>query len=187
MRLATAAVMAVARASVSLALAALDRATAEYHADAEADLFRVLDEPTRTRYGEFLANVFDLEHVVEARIACIEELPIAFVGPRLKTARLAADLLALGRTTEVHPVDVPAIDDVEHALAWFYVLQRNTLQHLRLYRALVPHLRTTLQIASRYLTAHAGDVYQRWHELGGYLDRVDRLAAVLDLAREAFR
>ena len=89
------------------------------------------------------------------------------------------------------PLPPPEFRDGHDALAWIYVLQRNTLHHPQLYRALAPRLRTTLQIASRYLTTHASDVYKRWHELGAYLDRVagppEVLTQIIEAAREAFR
>src|SRR5262249_1169333 len=124
-----------------------------------------------------------------------DTLPLRFVSPRLKTGRLGDDLLALGPPSVIDPVfsqplAPPVFRDGNDALAWLYVLQRNTLHHTQLYRALAPRLRTTLQIASRYLTTHAGDVYKRWHELGAQLDRVATapgpLAQIIDVAHEAF-
>lgn len=173
----------------------LDSETADRHAEAEADLFRILDDPTRANYHRFLARVFQLEYAVEAQLVRLPDLPVHFVVPRLKTGRLGDDLLALGRESFVdavfaHALELPRFRDAIDALAWIYVLQRNTLHHQRLYRALAPHLRDALPIASRYLTTHASDVYVRWHELGIYLDQVvagpQVVARMVEAARHAF-
>jgi heme oxygenase len=189
--------MVVERPPVSRTLAALDHETGEHHARAEADLFLVLDDSSRAGYQHFLSAVFHFEHPVENQLARVEALPLRFVATRLKTGRLGADLVALGQPRKAgacdpmfaRPMLPPRFRDGYDALAWMYVLQRNTLQHRALYRALAPRLRGTLQLASRYLTAHASDVYLRWHELGVYLDQVvtpDKLHGLVATAREAF-
>jgi heme oxygenase len=188
--------MAITRPPPSLILATLDRETAEHHANANADLFTVLDDPTVSGYQRFLSAVFQFEYAVEDQLARNEALPIQFVAARLKTGRLGDDLLALGLPYTANPlfnrpVHVPRFRDGYDALAWIYVLQHNTLRHMQLYRVLAPRLRTVLQSASRYLTTHASDVYQRWHELGDYLDRVvctpDKVQQLVEVARDAFR
>jgi heme oxygenase len=186
--------MAVARPPVSWVLGVLDRETASHHATAEADLFRVLDDVTIEGYHRFLERVFHFEYAVEVELAGAG-LPDRFLAPRLKTHRLADDLLALGRPRGIDPrvalsLDLPRLRDPVDALAWLYVLQRNTLHHLPLYRALAPRLRSPLKLASRYLTTHTADVYQRWHELGAVLDRAvtpEQHEHVIVVARAAFR
>jgi len=188
--------MAIAHPPGARVLAALEAATAGHHADAEADLFRVLDDATGPGYRQFLSSVFHFEYPIELQLTRIDALSLRFVSPRLKTSRLGDDLLALGPPSVIDPIfaqplEAPVFRDGNDALAWLYVLQRNTLHHSQLYRALAPRLRTTLQIASRYLTTHAGDVYKRWHELGAHLDRAATapvpLAQIIEVAREAFR
>src|SRR5687768_375026 len=188
--------MAVVRPPESRTLATLERETVEHHANVSADLFSVLDDATRSGYQRFLSAVFHFEFAVEGQLARCEALPVRFVAARLKTGRLGDDLLALGPPSRIDPIftrpmNPPRLRDRYDALAWIYVLQHSTLRHLSLYRALAPRLRATLQIASRYLTAHASDVYQRWHELGAYLDSVadtpDKLDQIIEAARGAFR
>jgi heme oxygenase len=188
--------MAIAHPPGARALAALETATASLHADAEADVFRVLDDATGPGYRQFLSSVFHFEYPVELQLTRVHSLPLRFVSTRLKTGRLGDDLLALGPPSVIdpllaQPLAPPTFRDGHDALAWLYVVQRNTLHHTELYRALAPRLRTTLQTASRYLTTHASDVYKCWHELGAYLDRVagapEPLAQIIEVARDAFR
>lgn len=174
----------------------LERATAEHHAAAEADLFRVLDEPTSTSYRRFLATAYQFQYAVESRLVLVPELALRFVTTRLLSGALGSDLLALGADATVTDVfsrrlDVPRrFEGPYDALGWIYVLQRNTLHHGALFRALAPRLRGALHIASRYLTAHANDVHQRWHQLGAVLDEVatapERADQIVDAAHEAF-
>ena len=175
-------------------LARLERDTAAHHAAAEADLFTVLDEPTFARYRCFLAAVYQFEYAVEARLVCVDALPIRFVTSLLKSGALCTDLLALGIDAAVHDVfarrfDAPRFADAHDALGWLYVVQRNTLQHASLFRALAPRLRSPLQSAAHYLTFHARNVHERWHELGAVLDRAaatpehaNRIAGAADAA-----
>jgi len=187
--------MAIAHLPRSWVLPTLERETSALHADAEADLFRILDDPTTAAYGRFLTRVFHFEAEAESQLLRVEGLPCELVAARLKTNRLAADLLALEpacyvRTILARPLELPPLRDPRDALGWLYVLERNTLRHLDLFRALAPRLRATLQIASRYLTTHSRDVYQRWHELGACLDRYaydeHELTRIVDAATDAF-
>jgi len=162
--------------TASWMLARLERDTAAHHAAAEADLFAVLDDPTFAGYRRFLAAVYQFEYAVEARLVCVEALPIRFVMSLLKSGALCADLHALGIDAAAHdvfarPLELPRFADGHEALGWLYVVQRNTLHHASLYRALAPRLRSPMQSAARYLTFLARNVHERWHELGGLLDR----------------
>ena len=173
-------------------LARLERDTAAHHAAAEADLFQILDEPTFARYRRFLAVVYQFEYAVEARIVCVEALPIRFVMSLLKSGVLYNDLLALGIDASAfgRKLEPPRFRDALDALGWLYVVQRNTLHHGALYRALAPHLRSPLQTAAHYLTFHTGDVHRRWRELGALLGRAastpERAAQLVAAADAAF-
>ncbi|HEY1558229.1 MAG TPA: biliverdin-producing heme oxygenase [Kofleriaceae bacterium] len=176
-------------------LARLEHDTRDCHAAAEADRFRVLDDPTPAGYRRYLAAMYQLEYSVEARLVYIPDLPIAFVADSMRTGALGEDLLALGTSGGTmaifaRSIELPPLRDAHEALGWMYVMQRNTLQHAQVYRALAPRLRGTLHLASRYLTAHASRVYERWHELGRHLDRAatapEHATAIVDSARAAF-
>jgi len=188
--------MAIAHAPRPRALDLLERATSPHHATAEADLFRILDDPTIVRYRRFLTSIYHFEAEVEHQLARCDGFPAAFLHGRLKTRELAADLLALDPVHYVGGVlarrfELARFGDLHDALAWLYVIERNTLHHRELFRALAPHLRGTLHNASRFLTQHATDVYQRWHELALFLERTviasGELPRVIDAAALAFR
>ena len=176
-------------------LARLDRETGDLHAAAEADRFSVLDEPTLAGYRRFLATIYRFEYAVEAKLVSVEELPVRWLAENLRTALLGKDLLALGDDTTMRnilarPLDRPRFRDGLHAFGWVYVLQRNTLHHGDVFRALAPRLRGALQLASRYLTAGSNNIYGRWYELGARLDAAastpEHAKTIVAAAREAF-
>ena len=167
--------VAVATESISWMLARLERETREHHAKAEADLYRVLDEPTLDGYRRWLATIYHFEYAVEAALVHVPDLPLRFVATRLRSGALGDDLLALGTSAATMPVlgrpaAPPRLASAPEALGWIYVIQRNTLHHAAVFRALAPRLRASLHGASRYLTAFATNVHQRWRELGAHLD-----------------
>ena len=179
----------------SSTLARLERETREHHESAESDIYRVLDDPTPAGYRRFIATTYHFEAAVEARLIHIADLQPRFLVTRLRSDLLSADLRALGIDHAVikifaSTIDLPRLSEVEDALGWIYVLQRNTLHQAALYRVLAPRLRASLQVASRYLTAYAGNVHERWHELGAHLDRVaitqDRVQRLVTAAHDAF-
>jgi heme oxygenase len=187
--------MPIAR-TASRVLDRLELETRAHHADAEADLFRILDDATPAMYHRLLATIDHFEFAVESELVRTQQLPFGFVAARMKSGRLAEDLLVLGDDPVVAalfaiPLEPVRFRDAYDALAWMYVLERNTLHHLILYRALVPRLRTTLRIAATYLTSHTTDVYARWYELGTYLDEVidlpEKAAAIVEVASTAFK
>jgi heme oxygenase len=187
--------MAAASVHTPPMLVRLERDTRAHHAPAEADLYRALDEPTAAGYRRFLATVYRFEYAVEAQLVGVEDLPLDFVAAQLRTGELCHDLLAIGSDVRVHETfarecEPPRLASAADAFGWMYVLQRNTLHHGALFRALAPHLRSVLQRASRYLTAYANDVHQRWHALGVHLDRAattpERAHRILAAAHDAF-
>jgi heme oxygenase len=186
--------MAVARPHTSDVLARLEHETSDLHAAAEADRFAVLDDATAAGYRRLLATIYHFEYAVEASLVNVSELPVRLLLANLRTGALGADLLALGtdlavRDTFARDVELPIIAGVG-AFGWFYALQRNTLHHAGLHRALAPRLRSVLHVASRYLTFHANDVYERWHQLGAHLDRCaptpGHVREIVAAARDAF-
>src|ERR1043165_3518712 len=87
--------MAIAHLPPPRALDLRERATSAHHAAAEADLFRILDDPTTARYRRFLTSIYHFEAEVEHQLARCDGFPAAFLACRLKTRRLAEDLLVL--------------------------------------------------------------------------------------------
>jgi heme oxygenase len=177
----------VVAARIPLAtLPRLEEATRADHAQADADRFRVLDDATGDGYRRFLATVYRFEYAFERALAAVDSLSCRFVAMRMKTGQLGDDLLALGfdpamRTILSRPVEPVRLPTAIDALGWLYVIDRNTLRHAELIRGLAPRIRCPLRSASRYLTAYGSHVYERWHELGAYLDHCVRTPAQLDL------
>jgi len=171
--------MVVAPAHGVTVLGRLEQETRVHHSPAEADLFRVLDDPQPASYRRFLAAIYHFEYAIESRLAEMPGLPLRLVASSMQTGRLGDDLLALGVDGSVlemlaRPVELRGMWTECEAFGWLYVVQRNTLHHAALYRALVPRLRGLLRTASRYLTAHVGDVHERWHQLGAHLQLAAR-------------
>ena len=169
----------------SFMLARLERDTYAHHADAAADRCAVFDDATRDGYRRFLAAIYHFEYAFESQLVSVAELPIRFVATRLRSGLLADDLCALGVNAGAalvlaRPLEPPKLTSTPEALGWMYAVQRNTLGHADLVRALAPRLRGLLGPASRYLTAYAPNVYQRWAELGAELDRIASQPAVAD-------
>lgn len=175
-------------------LSRLEDETRVHHAAAYADRFAILDDSTLRGYRRFLSSIYHFEYAVEARLVYVHELPIRFIATRLRTGLLADDLVALGTDPGLlsifaKPLERPELASAAVALGWIYAIQRNTLGDAALYRALIPRLRDPLLKASRYLTAYANNVHQRWHELGVNLDHfaarpelADRIIAAADEA-----
>ena len=186
--------MSAARAHGTV-LDRLEHATRARHAVAEADLFRVLDGITVVSFVRFLAATYHFEYAVDARLVRVDELAPSFLAPRLRSGRLGDDLLALARDEHVidilaRPLAVPPFASPVDALGWLYVVERDALHHVALYRALGEPLGDLLPFASRYLTARALDGPQRWRELGAVLARFavddERVARVAAAAHAAF-
>jgi heme oxygenase len=175
----------------SRVLACLEHETRTDHATANADLFRMLDRPTPASYRRFLAAIYHFEYAFEAKLVYCSELSISFIATRLRSGLLADDLGALGIDASIFDVfadhiERPRFADAAEALGWIYAIQRNTLAHAGLHRALASRLPDTLSRASRYLTAYAATVLQRWQELGTHLEHHADAPRVVEAAREAF-
>jgi len=187
--------MAIVKPPESRMLARLERETREQHSRAEADRYRVLDTPTVAGYRRFLAAIYHFEYAFEAALVRVPDLSIHFVHRHLRSGRLCVDLFGLGDDVDVVelfglPMLRPSFATVGEALAWLYAIERNTLHHETLYRALVPRIRPALQTSSRYLAAFFGVVHQRWHELAAELERAavspEAESQMIDAAHAAF-
>jgi heme oxygenase len=188
--------VSIAHARSSRMLTRLEHETCDHHAAAEADRLGIADEPTPASYGRFLAAAFQLELAIESQLVYVAGLSLRFIAASLRTGLLGQDLLALGRhhgqvMATGRAFERACFRDVLEALGWMYVVQRNTLHHGALYRALEPQLHPTLQLASRYLTAHVNPTCSFWHELGTQLDaaattahRADEIVAAARCAFE---
>lgn len=187
--------MAIARPAEWRMLARLERETRDQHARAEADRYRVLDMPTVAGYRRFLAAIYHFEYAFEAALVRVPDLSVHFVHRHLRSGKLCGDLLALGDDAVVvelfgRELVPPSFTTPAEALAWLYAIERNTLHHETLYRALVPRIRSALQTSSRYLAAFFGVVHKRWHELAAELERAavspEVESQMIEAAHDAF-
>jgi heme oxygenase len=166
----------IAPGSTSWMLARLARDTREAQVSADQDRLLALDELSPASYQRFLAITYRFEHAVEAALVGVPDLPVDLAGAVLRCRILREDLAALSTTRQVtdllaRPLAPPRLEGAADCLGWLYVVQRNTLEHVSLYRMLAPLLRVTLRMSSRYLLFQSANVYERWRGLGIHLDR----------------
>ena len=151
-----------------------------------------MEKPAHDRYRTFLAQIYCFEAPIEAACAATEGFDRAVVRTHLKTSRLAADLEALGfAARETSKIESPRFDSPAEALAWLWVLHRNTLLHGLLYRYLSGKLPDTMRAAGAYLSAFEGRAGALLRELGNSMEQVARRSYVAErmaiAANEAFR
>ena len=172
-------------------VARLIEETRVHHADAAGDRLAVMQKPTEESYRAFLCHVYGFEAPLEARFTAMSGFDGGLLHTHMKSGHLVADLDALGVIAgglEWAPTVIR--DDVAEALAWMYVLERNTLFHGLMFRHLAAKLPGTMQRAGAYLTAHES-IGGRLRELGAVLDhsarRTQNADRMVRAANEAFR
>jgi heme oxygenase len=164
--------------------------TARYHATADADRLSILEKPTAERYRTYLARIYGFESIVETAFASTPGIDRRIVRTHMKRDRLAADLAALG-AAHVAPARTPRLDTPAVALAWLWVLQRNTLLHSLIHRYLAGKLPDDVAIAGKYLAALEGRAGAAMRELGDAMSatarRVSLAEQMAQAAADAFR
>jgi heme oxygenase len=151
--------------------------TQVHHAGIDAALLGPLANPTLDRYRRFLCLSYGFELPIEAAVAMVPELSVGFVEPRIKSGRIASDLLALGIGVSEYVILArryprPALHNPAQALGWMYAAERTMLHHEAVRAQLEAWLPGELDGADAYLTTYAGAVDERWRELGAMLDHV---------------
>jgi heme oxygenase len=173
----------------------LAQQTRQLHGAADGDRLAVMEKPTHDRYRTCLAQIYCFEAPIEAACISTEGIPRTIVRTHLKTARLAADLEALGfAARDAIPIASPGFagfDRAVDALAWLWVLHRNTLLHGLIYRYLLGKLPATMHTAGSYLCAFEGQAGALLRELGNALDDATKRASTSEravvAAKDAFR
>ena len=170
----------------------LAQQTQLHHAAADGDRLAMMEKPTLDRYRHHLAQIYCFEAPVEAACIATEGLDRRILHSHLKTPRLAADLEALGfAARDTIGIDVPRFENPADALAWLWVLHRNTLLHGLVYRCLAGKLPETMRVAGAYLSAFEGRAGALMRDLGDAMERVARRALVVErmvaAANEALR
>lgn len=162
---------------LSRMLTRLTLETRIHHASIDAKLLGPLETPSRSLYRRFLCLVYGFEAPLEAALAMAPGIELAFIQSRIKSGRIALDLLALGLTTQEFGLlakrhRVPSFQTAAEALGWLYVSERTTLNHEMVRRRLLEDLPYEMEHAGSYLASYEGVVGERWRELGALLDRV---------------
>ena len=173
-------------------LAHLAQQTQPFHAAADGDRLGLMERATVERYRTLVTQIYCFEAPVEAACVATPGLPQRIVRTHAKCQALAADLEALGiAAREAVPIDGPRFESAAEALAWVWVLHRNTLVHGLIYRYLASKLPDTMRVAGSYLCAFEGRAGALLRELGLALDEHARRASIAErmvaAAREAFR
>jgi heme oxygenase len=141
-----------------------------------------LIKPTRSSYRYMLARVYGFEAPVGTALLHVPNFDANFARPRIRSGRLAADLIALTITPPEQALlarrhQVPVIHNAGEALGWLYVLERLAQRIAPLSRHLHDRLPGEL--------VHAGSYLQSAHEpslfgLGDALDLLARTTAMAD-------
>jgi heme oxygenase len=132
-------------------------------------------QPSRESYRRFLCVLYGFVTAFEARFAFALGLDITFIENRIKSGRMANDLLALGLTAYERVrlsrrCVVPAFVGSVEALGWLFVVERLTLDFPSLrnrIRAAIPY---DLEIAGSFIGADASEIESSWSDLGRVLD-----------------
>jgi len=172
----------------------LKRETSSHHLAADNDRMALVGAVVdRETYGRYLTRIYGFEAPLEARLAVTRGLDeVIDLRAHRQVRLLRSDLSTLG---VVDPAKLPRcsiepLDDPAEALAWMYVIARNTLFHAvveRHLRACAPEL---ARRAGAYLAMHPHAIGTRLREIGLALDRVATAPAIADrvvaAARNAF-
>lgn len=168
-------------------LSRLNLETRAHHADADGDVdtFLFKSKVTAADYRTFLTRIYGFVVPLEAALLSAPSLEEALdVRPRVKSALLTHDLLALGMTMdEVNGLPLaapPTFRGPAAALGWMYVIERPMLSAAVIRGHLATFLPAEMTHASAYLLCYAGQVGAQWRELGEVMDRVAYAPAVAD-------
>ncbi|MDB4962748.1 MAG: bphO [Myxococcales bacterium] len=146
-------------------------------------------------YRAYLTSLYGFESPFEEALALSGHVALGFVAPRIKTGRIADDLLALGLTAAdfvrlSRRQHIDRFSSAAQSLGWLYVIERLTLHHGALRDHLAATLPDELAVAGSYLAAYDGDTGDLWRELRLELEHVARSPAAADrmvaAAHEAF-
>lgn len=170
--------------------------TAEFHAEADADMLQLLGPVTLPQYRRFLVRLYGFVVPLERSLAAVRGLDRLLDPGRLrKSELLRTDLLALHFTTDVLDrlprCSVPPIDTIEEALGWAYPIERGALGNANVYRHLATKMPGEIAFSAAYLKCYAGVVGESWKS---YSDAVEQAATselaatrLIDAARASFR
>ena len=158
----------------------MDRLTTEtrdLHRRIEGELDLLDGRTSWLDYRLYLFRMYGFHAPAEAALAA--SLGLARVVPDaaeriVKLPLLAHDLIALGverRDLAALPrIGEPALAELPDALGWLYVLERLTVDNVRLARQVATRLPIEIDLAGAYFSGHGHEVGARWRDLGAALD-----------------
>ena len=179
-------------------MARLSSETQLHHPDADADLERLLAEPTAQAYRAWLLRQFGFLAPLELALDAMPHLAdVIDLRGRRKVPRVRSDLFALG-VSQSALAAAPTCASVPStftrpsiALGWLYAIERAILQYGNAFRRLARVLPGEVAFASSYLKCYEGNVGVMWRSFAAALDAACRRpedASELVLgAQDAFR
>jgi heme oxygenase len=164
------------REATSWALTRLDKRLGSRVDDVATISRASLVTPTRDTYRRYLCDLYGFISAFEARLAYTYALDLSFIENRIKSGRIATDLLMLGltpyeRTRLSRRCVVPPFPDVRSALGWLYVVERMMQDTPALRRRLSETLPHDVLLAGEFISRAAEEIETRWSELARVLDR----------------
>ncbi|HUS27710.1 MAG TPA: hypothetical protein VMZ53_04355 [Kofleriaceae bacterium] len=158
---------------------ALTRVEKRYGARAETVASIVaapLIQPTRASYRRYLCDLYGFIVAFEARLAYAYTLDLRFIQERIKSGRMASDLLSLGlspyeRVRLSQRCVVPRFDTAYKALGWLFVVERMMRELPAIRRRLCLALPSELEVAGQFLGTPEIEIETSWDELGRVIDR----------------
>jgi heme oxygenase len=164
------------QSSMNWALTRLERRLGDRADTVAAIVGASIAQPTRESYRRFLCDLYGFVTAFEARFAFALGLDIAFIENRIKSGRMATDLLALGLTAYERVrlsrrCVVPMFVGSAEALGWLFVVERLTLDFPSIRNRLRAAIPYDLEIAGSFIGADTAEIESSWSELGRVLDR----------------
>ena len=179
-------------------IARLSSETQLHHSEVDADLERLVAEPTAHAYRAWLLRQHGVLAPLEGALETMSPLPDAFdLRSRRKVPRLRSDLLALGMT-HAAVIAAPICGAVPTmftrtsiALGWLYAVERSIVQYSAAFRHLARVLPGEVAFASSYLKCYDGNAGAMWRSFAGALEahckRPEDAGELVAGAQDAFR
>ena len=164
------------QSSMNWALTRLERRIGDRADTVAAIVGASIAQPTRDSYRRFLCDLYGFVTAFESRFAFALGLDITFIENRIKSGRLASDLLALGLTSYERVrlsrrCSVPSFVGSAEALGWLFVVERLTLDFPSIKNRLRVAIPYDLEIAGSFIGADVAEIEASWAELGRVVDR----------------
>lgn len=144
--------------------------TAVHHTQADEDRLAALQITTRDEYRRFLVRIYGFEAAVERGLERLEEHDPLLARGSTRTARLQADLEALGMTAaaieKLPRSSLVQIRTWSIAFGWLFVLERQTLLAGLIRRHLLHVLGYGIQPACSYLAMYGETPGARFRSFG---------------------